>query len=129
MRRLTYIMLSLMLACGSASASTLGLHIGSQHFPAKDFNNANPGMYYIADSGATVGGYYNSERKLSLYAGYTYDYGPFRLQAGVITGYSRPVLPMVAPSVALGHGFRLTVLPKVARGGASVIHLTWETKL
>ena len=27
---------------GSACAGTLGLHIGSQHFPARDFNNFNP---------------------------------------------------------------------------------------
>ena len=64
-----------------------------------------------------------------MYAGKSWDFGPFRLQAGLITGYSRPVLPMVAPSVSLGSGFRLTVLPKVERGGSSVIHLTWETKL
>lgn len=37
--------------------------------------------------------------------------GTLGLQAGLITGYSRPVLP------------------KVERGGSSVIHLTWETKL
>ena len=109
---------------------TLGLHIGSQHFPARDFNNFNPGAYYIHSSGATVGTYYNSERRQSVYAGWTWDYGPWRLQAGAITGYRRAaVLPLIAPSVALGYGFRLTVLPKVERRGSSVVHLTWEMKL
>lgn len=115
---------------GSACAGTLGLHIGSQHFPAQQYNNANPGAYYIHDNGATVGTYYNSERRQSMYAGWTWDSGPWRLQVGAITGYERgAVLPMVVPSVALGHGFRLVVLPKVERGGSSVVHLIWETKL
>lgn len=121
--------LLLLALAGWAHAGTLGLHIGSQHYPARDFNNFNPGAYYISDEGWTVGTYYNSERKQSVYAGKSWDFGPFRLQAGLITGYSRPVLPMVAPSVRLGAGLRLTVLPKVERGGSSVIHLTWETKL
>ena len=127
MKRIALI-LALALA-GAAHAGTLGLHIGSQHFPAQDFNNANPGAYYISDDGWTVGTYYNSERKQSVYAGKSWDFGPFRLQAGLITGYSRPVLPLVAPSVGLGAGFRLTVLPKVERGGSSVIHLMYEVKL
>ncbi len=36
---------------GMAHAGTLGLHIGSYHFPAQDYNNANPGAYYIHDNG------------------------------------------------------------------------------
>ena len=113
-----------------AMAGSLGVHIGSHHFPRKDFNNANPGVYYIADNGATVGTYYNSERKQSVYAGWTWDSGPWRLQVGAITGYERrAVLPLIVPSVAVGYGFRLAALPKVERSGASVIHLSWETKL
>ena len=128
MKRLA-IMVALALA-GAAHADTLGFHIGSQHFPAKQYNNFNPGAYYIHSSGATIGTYYNSERRQSVYAGWTWDYGPWRLQAGAITGYRRAaVLPLIAPSVALGYGFRLTVLPKVERRGSSVVHLTWEMKL
>ena len=113
-----------------AHAGTLGLHIGSQHYPARAYNDANPGAYYIHDNGATVGTYYNSERRQSVYAGWTWDSGPWRLQVGAITGYERSaVLPMVVPSVALGYGFRLTVLPKVERGGSSVVHLMYEMKL
>ena len=113
-----------------AHAGTLGVHIGSQHFPAQDYNNFNPGAYYIHDNGATVGTYYNSERRQSVYAGWTWDSGPWRLQVGAITGYERrAVLPLIAPSVALGYGFRLTALPKVERDGSAVIHLMWETKL
>ena len=129
MKRLA-ILVALALAGAHAHADTLGLHIGSQHFPARAYNNANPGAYYIHSSGATVGTYYNSERRQSVYAGWTWDYGPWRLQAGAITGYRRAaVLPLIAPSVSLGYGFRLTVLPKVERRGSSVVHLTWEMKL
>ena len=115
---------------GMAHAGTLGFHLGSQHFPAQQYNNFNPGAYYIHDNGATVGTYYNSERRQSVYAGWTWDSGPWRLQVGAITGYKRrAVLPMIVPSVALGYGFRLTVLPKIERGGSTVIHLMWEMKL
>ena len=128
MKRLA-IMVALALA-GAAHADTLGFHIGSQHFPAKQYNNFNPGAYYIHSSGATIGTYYNSERRQSVYAGWTWDYGPWRLQAGAITGYRRAaVLPLIAPSVSLGYGSRLTVLPKVERRGSAVVHLTWEMKL
>ena len=128
MKRLA-ILMALALA-GAAHADTLGFHIGSQHFPAKQYNNFNSGAYYIHSSGATVGTYYNSERRQSVYAGWTWDYGPWRLQAGAITGYRRAaVLPMIAPSVSLGYGFRLTVLPKVERDGSSVVHLMYEFKL
>ena len=128
MKRLA-IMVALALA-GAAHADTLGFHIGSQHFPAQQYNNFNPGAYYIHSSGATLGTYYNSERRQSVYAGWTWDYGPWRLQAGAITGYRRAaVLPLIAPSVSLGYGFRLTVLPKVERGGSSVLHLMYERKL
>ena len=115
---------------GMAHADTLGFHLGSQHFPAQQYNNINPGVYYIHSSGATVGTYYNSERRQSMYAGWTWGSGPWRLQVGAITGYERrAVLPMIVPSVALGYGFRLAVLPKVDRDGSSVVHLMWETKL
>lgn len=125
------IALTLALAlAGVANAGTVGLHIGSKHFPAQEFNDANPGAYYIHDNGATVGTYYNSERRQSVYAGWTWDSGPWRLQVGAITGYERRgVLPMVVPSVALGYGLRVAVLPKVERGGSTVIHLMLETKL
>ena len=106
-------------ACTSGASTTL----------PETSTTPTPGVYYIHSSGATIGTYYNSERRQSVYAGWTWDYGPWRLQAGAITGYRRTVMPMIAPSVALGYGFRLTVLPKVERRGSSVVHLTWEMKL
>ena len=74
MKRIALI-LALVLS-GMAHAGTLGLHIGSQHFPAQQYNNFNPGAYYIHDNGATVGTYYNSERRQSVYAGWTWGLWP-----------------------------------------------------
>ena len=66
--RTTLVGLGLLLCASASSAGTLGLHLGSQHYPAKNFNNLNPGAYYISDDGWTVGTYYNSVRKQSVYA-------------------------------------------------------------
>ena len=121
--------LLLLAIAGWAHAGTLGLHLGSKHFPARGFNDANPGVYYISKDGYTVGTYFNSERRQSVYAGMTWDYGRFRIQAGAITGYQGKVLPMLAPSVHLGGGFRLTALPPFGSQGSAVLHLSFETKL
>lgn len=113
-----------------AGAATLGLHLGSVHVPARDYNNVNPGVYYIADNGFTAGTYYNSIRNQSVYAGYTWDYGRFRLTAGVVTGYRYKVAPMLAPSIKLGHGFSLLYLPRIGKlNDSHVFHIIWEKRL
>ena len=117
---------ALLLLPASALAGTVGLHLGSVHLPKKDFNNVNPGIYYRWDNGATLGTFYNSERRQSVYAGWSWQWGWAGLTAGAITGYRRSaVLPLLAPSVKLGH-WRVVVLPKVEKTGATVIHLTME---
>ena len=108
-----------------------GLHLGSHHLPARDFNNFNPGAYVRWSNGITVGGYYNSERKTSAYVGYTYEWGSLAVTLGGITGYKRmAVLPMIVPSVKLGKindaTFRLAALPKLEKSGAAVLHLMVE---
>lgn len=108
-----------------------GLHIGSHHAPARDFNNWNPGAYVRWTNGATVGAYYNSERRMSAYAGYTHQWGAFAVTLGAITGYERrAVLPLLVPSVRLGSvgpaSFRLAVMPKIEKRGATVLHLMME---
>lgn len=115
----------------STLAGTVGLHLGSVHLPKKDFNNVNPGIYYQWDSGVTVGTFYNSERRQSVYAGWTWEWGRLNLTAGLITGYRRAsILPLAAPSVKLGTvgqvTWRLIFLPRVERSGAHVLHLTAE---
>jgi hypothetical protein len=111
----------------------IGVHIGSHHVPARDFQNANPGAYARWTNGMTLGAYYNSERHMSMYAGYTYQHGPFAVTAGLITGYERrPVMPMIVPSVRLVEqgsvSLRLAVLPKLEKRGATVFHVMLEVK-
>lgn len=108
-----------------------GLHIGSHHAPARDFNNWNPGAYARWTNGMTLGAYYNSERHMSMYAGYTYQHGPLAVTVGLISGYERrAVMPMIVPSVRLAKldnvSFRLAVLPKLEKRGATVYHLMME---
>ena len=136
---------ALAVACGQAKAedvNRIGVHIGSVHFPAKDYNNFNPGVY-VYHNGWTAGTYYNSERHQSFYAGYTFEYAPsfasgmVRLGAtvGAITGYERAkLLPMVVPSVSvsipggLGSAVRIAVIPPLERNGSAVLHLALEAR-
>jgi hypothetical protein len=72
------------------AAQTMGLHVASVHLPAGDgMNNANPGLYARWHNGATVGAYYNSLRRVSLYAGWTIEQGPFALTVGLVSGYQK----------------------------------------
>lgn len=114
-----------------ADTPTVGVHVGSHHFPARDFTNFNPGLYARWGNGLTVGALRNSERRFSAYAGHTSEWGPFTLTVGVITGYRRSdVLPLVVPTVRVGRigqsTVRLALLPQVASGGATAIHLMME---
>nr|WP_297388312.1 hypothetical protein [uncultured Roseateles sp.] len=122
-----------------AKAQTLGVHIGSQHYPARDRNNVNPGIYYVTESGWLVGGYHNSFRKLSLYGGHTWQlwqHEPTGLRADVAvmlaTGYNtkfglRPgVLPSVAYPVAAGWRARLSYGPRTDPKASHLLHLSIE---
>jgi hypothetical protein len=72
----------------SARAATIGVDIGSHHFPEATYlHDVNPGLYVRLDNGATGGFYLNSLGRLSLHAGYTAPFGPFALTVGIISGY------------------------------------------
>lgn len=121
---------------------TMGVHVGSQHFPASSWNNVNPGIYFRgtinnagwASGDYVVGSYYNSERKGSAYVGYVYPVSDhFDMVVGAITGYkAAPVLPMVVPSVHFllvsDVELRIHYLPKIDKGGAHVVHLSLERR-
>ena len=115
----------------SATAdAAIGLHIASQHFPEKSYNNDNPGVYARFDNGLTIGTYRNSFRRQATYAAYTYEYGRFAVSAGLISGYDRPWL--LVPSVRVldidNVSLRLAVIPAIEKGGSSVAHLMLEAK-
>lgn len=114
----------------------VGVHVGSHHFGG-DFNNVNPGVY-VYHNGWTAGTYYNSERKQSAYAGYTFEHALGRgltaaLTVGAITGYEyAKVLPLIFPSVSYKlsdtYSVRVGALPKVGKAGAAAVHLMIESK-
>jgi hypothetical protein len=116
----------------------LGAHLMSYH-DTGDYNNVNPGVYLQHQSGATVGSYYNSERRQSYYGGYTFK--PFDSlphldsTVGVVSGYGKKrVMPFVLPSYTVyesGEGVRARVgyWPKVGTvQPANVFHLMMEKK-
>jgi hypothetical protein len=123
-----FVILLTLLAGRDARADTWGLHLGSRHLPSDGaYNGFNPGAYWRSNEGLTVGTYWNSERKPSVYAGYTADLfgGHMQLTLGGITGYSYGRLaPLVVPSVKLGD-FRLAFLPRTPKS-VSTVHLMLE---
>lgn len=112
---------------------TIGAHVGSYH-DQPGYNNFNPGVYAKLENGATAGFYYNSNRRMSAYVGYTLETPGkwFALTLGAITGYERwPVMPLAVPSVRLGDdelAVRLSFIPKFEKNGANVVHLSLEHK-
>ena len=121
--------LALLAPC--ARADTVGLHLVSVHMPAHEFNNFNPGIYYRNDDGWTAGGYYNSLRKASVYAGYTWQYRALGLTVGGATGYQYALQPLLVPSLRLfnheGVSARLAYIPRVEKHiESNVLHLTVE---
>jgi hypothetical protein len=116
-----------------ATGLTLGLHIGTWHTDP-GLNNTNPGIYAIAPSGLTGGIYRNSLSRPSVYAGYSFqsEDRTFALLVGGVTGYSRPLMPMVIPSarVGMGQGFygRVSALskPPGQNWGLAGVHFSVE---
>ena len=98
--------LALSLLSSLAHAQTIGAHLGTAHWQP-GLNNTNPGIYYVSENGITVGGYYNSYRKPTFYAGLTIQEGNFGLSLVGATGYKErtgwTITPILSPSYKLGY--------------------------
>lgn len=82
------------------SGIVIGLHVASVHVPSDvGQHNLNPGVYARTESGLTAGIYHNSLGRTSVYAGYTFERGPFALGLGAITGYQRKAVNCVSRPV------------------------------
>lgn len=127
----------------AAQPEIVGVHIGSHHLnpaPAHvgQWKNANPGVYARWANGFTVGTLRNSERRQSVYAGWTIE-GPrawtIRPSAtvGVITGYAAGPFPLaaigIATSVTDRASVRVSWLPKAGDHGSHALHLSMEWSL
>lgn len=114
-----------------ATAIAIGLHLGTYHLNRdRAYNEFNPGIYAMCD-GWTAGYYRNSFSRNTVYAGHTWERGPFSLTAAAATGYRRGikvggeyVSAMVVPGFKVG-AVRIGVIPPVGRidGG---IHFALE---
>lgn len=140
-------------ASSDAKAATIGVHTFSNH--GKDthavtheggddtyekFNNKNWGLYYIADSGLTLGGYDNSYDKWTMYVGWTWtspNWGPLRasVTAALATGYQSVhgvgiLRPIVMPSVLLdlprGTAVRWSIAPNHEKGFFQHLSFEWS---
>lgn len=107
--------------------AAIGLHLGSVHIPSKDYNDYNPGLYIKTENNLVFGGYYNSIRRPSFYAGKHFEYKHFSLTVGAITGYNKSIYPLVVPGLTFGN-VRITLVPPVNQV-SSVIHFSYEWKL
>lgn len=129
--------------CAHAEPLTVGLHVGSVHFPAKGQNNVNPGLY-VRTGDWTIGAYHNSYRETTAYAAHKLTtLGPFDVVGGIAYGYQRhsvggreygaspgALAPMVgltyAPSIRiLGAQPRFWMLPPTPKN-SGVAHLSLE---
>lgn len=118
----------------TATGITLGLQLGTYFNGPGSFRVENPGIYAKFSEGVTVGGYRNSEKNISIYAGYTFATSDrlFTLSVGGITGYARAtVMPVIIPSIRLanieGVELRLSFfLPKLERTRTNGINLLIE---
>lgn len=106
----------------------IGMHLLSWH-SQEGYNNTNVGLYARNDCGLQVGAFYNSERKLSVYASYILesDKHPFFALAGVATGYRYGI---VSPLGGVGikvKKFRIMYTPKLGKhNDTHLLHLAYE---
>lgn len=112
----------------------LGLHLASVH-GEDGFNNINPGIYLQAEINGeqwVAGTYYNSIKRQSAYVGWTYTEGPLGIEwtLGIITGYEKSPLPLVAPSYTFklteDTKARIVLLPNPFKPRQSALHLAVE---
>lgn len=142
---------ALLACCGQAHGQSLldnsyiGIH-GPSYHDGGDFNNDNYGLYLV-HKGFTGGTYYNSLRRTTWYAGYSWEWAlppnpladTVSLMGSLATGYhtaqySYDYVPLGALSVrrTLGeqHGLRLSYLPVLGKSPATyVLHLSYEYAL
>jgi hypothetical protein len=134
----TLIAISALCSVPFANAGELNLTLGSFHFKDnRSHNNVNPGIGYTFDSSVvdwlfgwehtghdTIGVYYNSGNKMSLYYGY---YLPLSLPADwkKDSEFLRDVRVGAMFGVASGYGNSIGIIPAVLLIGSYPIGKLW----
>lgn len=113
----------------------IGLHLGTAHsnittgYSPNDFN---PGVYVETVDNYSLGMYYNSDKKSTIYVGKTLHYSNVSLLIGVATGYNKPLTPAIIPSIKIpitkDFSSRFWYIPKY-NSGASGVHMSIEWRM
>jgi len=140
MKKLLAILLlipSLSFAFDIGSVETVGVHTLTRHDPSYGANDFNLGFYAQTDKGYIAGGYFNSIRKMSYYAGWTSpEWNRLNVSFVGVTGYFKPVTFVAVPSVRLhtfenGPSIFISGSPvKITEDGQAVLHISasWSLK-
>ena len=112
--------------------------MASYHFDRNaGYNEVHPALGYMTPDGWAAGVYKNSLGKNSVYAGKEFRYPllPWldaNLQAGVVTGYDKPLLPALMPGL-IGkfgnHEMNLMLMPPSEKTGKGGLALQYRRKL
>lgn len=123
-------------ALGYMTTGFLSKHIGTD----QKFNEQNSGLGYASPDGYLLGAYMNSLDKPSVYAAKEwktdpYKAGPVALQAGLlggaVTGYGKPLTPLLMPELLGSYGdhmMALGLVPPVKNVTPAVLALQYRKK-
>jgi hypothetical protein len=88
---------SVAMAQEGPSEAIVGVHLASRHVPQQEGqNNANTGLY-VRYNNFQIGGYRNTLKRDTIYAGYTLKAGQFDLMLALASGYNRKCSQEVTP--------------------------------
>jgi hypothetical protein len=81
-------------------------HLGMQG----DYNEVHPHVRLVNDD-KIAGAYYNSESRLSLYAGYRYELNNVGAELALVTGYNDTVVPYIRGTYDFNNTIRAYAAP------------------
>lgn len=114
----------------------LSKHLGTD----RKYNETNTGLGFGARGGLLFGGYENSLGRPSFYAAKEWKTDPYRigsvdlqggLLGGAVTGYGRPVMPLLMPEVlaSMGdHSMALGLVPPIKNVTPAVLALQYRKR-
>lgn len=121
---------------GYVTTGFLSKHIGA----GRQYNEQNSGIGYVSPNDYLLGAYINSLNKPSVYAAKEwktdhYKVGPLSFQGGLlggaVTGYVKPLTPLLMPEVLGSYGdhtMALGLVPPVKNVTPAVLALQYRKK-
>lgn len=121
---------------GYLTTGFLSKHLGAK----RDYNETNTGLGYATKGGLLLGGYENSFNRPSFYMAKEWKTDPYRigpiglqlgLLGGAVTGYRRPISPLLMPEVigSMGaHQMALGLVPPAGDVNVPVLALQYRKR-